>query len=109
MMGYMWQSGSWCIDINNYGPISTDVIGASWNYPESSWDEQQMIIYNHTEYTKGFLWFLLNDERYVYTILGLVNVLSSRISVYCTIYHLLSIIYYLLFIMYYVVLYYIMY
>jgi hypothetical protein len=48
-------------DANNNGPISSDVIGASWVWPTgspaqraASWDE-------HAHYTRSWLWFLSSD------------------------------------------------
>eukprot|EP01116_Phalansterium_solitarium_P003659 TRINITY_DN14482_c0_g1_i1.p1 TRINITY_DN14482_c0_g1~~TRINITY_DN14482_c0_g1_i1.p1 ORF type:complete len:527 (+),score=174.36 TRINITY_DN14482_c0_g1_i1:142-1722(+) len=48
-------------DINNHGPISTDFIGGSWEYPEAPWDVKEQIWEAHREYTKAFFYFLAND------------------------------------------------
>jgi len=48
-------------DINNNGPVSTDHIGASWDYPEADYDERDAIWKDHEEYVKGFFYFLAND------------------------------------------------
>ncbi len=50
-------------DTNNNGPISTDHIGASWDYPEGDEAERRRIWQDHVEYTKGFFWFLAHDEQ----------------------------------------------
>ncbi len=50
-------------DINNYGAISTDMIGANWGYPEASYEERERIIKEHEEYTKGLLYFVGHDEH----------------------------------------------
>lgn len=50
-------------DINNNGGFSTDMIGANWNYPEASYEERERIAREHTDYTKGFLYFLGHDPR----------------------------------------------
>jgi len=50
-------------DINNNGPVSTDYIGASWDYPNSSYARREEIRRAHEEYTKGFFYFLANDPR----------------------------------------------
>ena len=48
-------------DTNNNGPISTDFIGGSWNYPDATYDEQDRIWEEHERYVKGFFYFLAND------------------------------------------------
>jgi hypothetical protein len=50
-------------DTNNNGPISTDHIGANWDYPDSDAATRKRIYEDHVEYTKGFFWFLANDPR----------------------------------------------
>lgn len=50
-------------DINNYGALSTDMIGANWKYPEASYEERARIIKEHEDYTKGLLYFVGHDER----------------------------------------------
>eukprot|EP01126_Amoeba_proteus_P016370 TRINITY_DN1757_c0_g1_i1.p1 TRINITY_DN1757_c0_g1~~TRINITY_DN1757_c0_g1_i1.p1 ORF type:complete len:273 (-),score=38.48 TRINITY_DN1757_c0_g1_i1:117-842(-) len=48
-------------DVNNNGPISTDAIGMSWNFPPSNWTERMKIWQQHVDYTQGFFYFLAND------------------------------------------------
>ncbi len=48
-------------DINNNGPVSTDHIGASWDYPEASYEERARIWQDHVHYVQGFFYFLAND------------------------------------------------
>ncbi len=48
-------------DINNNGPISTDYIGGSWDYPEADESRRQQIWDDHVCYIQGFLYFLAND------------------------------------------------
>lgn len=48
-------------DVNNRGPVSTDFIGGSWDYPEASYEEQARIWKAHEDYVKGFFYFLAND------------------------------------------------
>lgn len=48
-------------DVNNRGPISTDFIGGSWDYPEASYKGQARIWKEHEDYVKGFFYFLAND------------------------------------------------
>ncbi len=50
-------------DINNRGPISTDFIGGSWDYPEASYKKRKEIWKAHEDYIKGLLYFLSHDER----------------------------------------------
>ena len=50
-------------DINNRGAFSTDMIGMNYGYPEGSYEERQRIIDDHTNYTKGLLYFFGNDSR----------------------------------------------
>ncbi|MEM6380012.1 MAG: FAD-dependent oxidoreductase, partial [Bacteroidota bacterium] len=48
-------------DINNKGGLSTDLIGASWEYPEASYERRKEIEQMHREYTEGLLYFLAYD------------------------------------------------
>jgi hypothetical protein len=50
-------------DINNNGPVSTDFIGHSWDYPNASYQRRAEIWRDHEEYTKQFFWFLAHDSR----------------------------------------------
>ncbi|MCC6587619.1 MAG: FAD-dependent oxidoreductase [Bryobacterales bacterium] len=50
-------------DINNHGPVSTDFMGASWDYPEATYDRRAEIWQEHINYTAGLFFFLANDER----------------------------------------------
>lgn len=50
-------------DINNRGAFSTDMIGMNYEYPEGSYEQREKIIAQHTEYTKGLLYFFGNDPR----------------------------------------------
>lgn len=50
-------------DINNNGPFSTDMIGMNYNYPDGDYKTREAITKAHTEYTKGFLYFIGHDER----------------------------------------------
>ncbi|MCS6894174.1 MAG: FAD-dependent oxidoreductase, partial [Deltaproteobacteria bacterium] len=49
-------------DINNRGPFSTNLVGGSWNYPESSWDERRIIEERHKRHIQGLLYFISNDR-----------------------------------------------
>lgn len=48
-------------DINNRGPVSTDHIGASWDYPEADYAERERIWQDHVNYVQGFFYFLAHD------------------------------------------------
>jgi hypothetical protein len=48
-------------DFNNNGPVSTDYIGHSWNYPEASYAEKDAIWNDHLNYTQSFFYFLSTD------------------------------------------------
>jgi hypothetical protein len=48
-------------DINALGPISTNLLGASWEYPDASYERRQEIWDEHLSWTKGLLYFLWND------------------------------------------------
>ena len=51
------------IDVNNRGAVSTDYIGASWTYPEASYEIRTRIWQDHIDYTAGLFYFLANDPR----------------------------------------------
>lgn len=48
-------------DINNRNGMSTDMIGANWEYPEADYHKRKQIIKEHEDYTKGLLYFVGND------------------------------------------------
>jgi len=50
-------------DINNRSAVSTDYLGASWTYPEASYEQRARIWQEHIDYTAGLFWFLANDAR----------------------------------------------
>lgn len=50
-------------DVNNRGPLSTDMIGMNFEYPEGDYDTRKKIWDAHVEYTKGLLYFLTHDDR----------------------------------------------
>lgn len=49
------------VDVNNIGPLSTDLTGGSWAYPEASPRERRTIAATHERYIRGLLWFLRSD------------------------------------------------
>lgn len=50
-------------DINNGGPISSDMIGMNCDYPEADYARRAEIWKAHEDYTKGFFYFLGHDPR----------------------------------------------
>ena len=50
-------------DINNCGGLSTDMIGANFDYPTANYDRRAEIIRDHERYTKGFFYFIGHDPR----------------------------------------------
>lgn len=49
-------------DTNNHGPVSTDFIGANYDYPEASYQRRREIIEEHKRYQQGLMYFLSNDD-----------------------------------------------
>ena len=50
-------------DSNNNGPISTDFIGMSWEYPEADYAKRKQIEQDHENWQKGLVWTLQNHSR----------------------------------------------
>lgn len=50
-------------DTNNHGPLSTDNIGYSYDYPEGSYERRREILKEHEQYQKGWFYFIANDRR----------------------------------------------
>jgi hypothetical protein len=48
-------------DINSFGAVSTDDIGASWDYPTADYARRSTIWQDHYSYVTGFLYFLAHD------------------------------------------------
>lgn len=49
------------VDINSGGPVSTNLLGASWEYPEADWPRRRQIAEEHLQWTQGLLFFLATD------------------------------------------------
>ncbi|HLJ15367.1 MAG TPA: FAD-dependent oxidoreductase [Bryobacteraceae bacterium] len=49
-------------DVNSGGPVSTDLPGASWDYPDASYERRQEIWREHLTWAQGLLYFLANDS-----------------------------------------------
>jgi hypothetical protein len=50
-------------DCNNHGPMSTDNIGYSYDYPEASYERRRQILREHQIYQQGWFYFIANDSR----------------------------------------------
>lgn len=50
-------------DMNNCGAMSSDLIGGSWNYPEATYAERQVIWAQHRDYVQGLLYTLAHDPE----------------------------------------------
>ena len=48
-------------DCNNAGPVSTDFIGASKEWPEADYAKREQIFQAHVTYQQGMMWYLAND------------------------------------------------
>ena len=56
------EGGGVKTDVNSaVYPISTNLVGGSWGYPNGNKSERAAIILAHKQYTKGLLWFLKSD------------------------------------------------
>lgn len=55
-------------DTNNHGPVSSDYIGASYEWPDATYEQRERIFQDHVNYQQGFYWFMANSptvpERY---------------------------------------------
>ena len=48
-------------DVNSGGPVSTNLLGAAWEYPDASHERRREIWQEHLTWTEGLLYFLGND------------------------------------------------
>jgi hypothetical protein len=51
------------LDINNRGAVSTDHIGANWDYPSASAKQRMAIWQDHYNYDAGFFYYLGHSDR----------------------------------------------
>ena len=49
------------VDVNSHGPVSTDLLGASWPYPTAAPAERAGIRSEHRDWAQGLLHFLARD------------------------------------------------
>jgi hypothetical protein len=50
-------------DVNNRGPLSTDMIGMNHHYPEADYETRAEIWKEHEDYIRGLLYFLTHDAK----------------------------------------------
>ena len=50
-------------DSNNNTPVSTDFIGANWNWPEAGYGARRRMFEAHLNWQKGLMWTLANHPR----------------------------------------------
>jgi hypothetical protein len=50
-------------DLNNFGAVSTDLIGGSDKWPEGDAQTRERLFQEHLRYNLGMLCFLSHDER----------------------------------------------
>lgn len=50
-------------DVNNHGAFNSDMIGASYDYPEASYERREEIIAMHRSYQAGLYYFISTDPR----------------------------------------------
>jgi hypothetical protein len=48
-------------DTNNHGPVSSDYIGANYDWPTGSYERREELFQAHRIYQQGFYWFMAND------------------------------------------------
>lgn len=48
-------------DTNNHGAISSDFIGANWEWPDGSYEKREELFQKHVAYQQGYYWFVAND------------------------------------------------
>jgi hypothetical protein len=60
-------------DVNSTGPVSTDLNGASWAYPEASYERRRQIWDEHLTWAQGLLYFLQTDPSVPQTIRDQAN------------------------------------
>jgi len=50
-------------DMNNHGAVSSDFVGASWEYPTASYERREQIFQAHLAYQRGLMWFRAHSEQ----------------------------------------------
>jgi hypothetical protein len=55
------RGGFFKTDTNNHGAVSSDFIGANYQWPEASYARREEIFQAHVSYQQGYYWFVAND------------------------------------------------
>ncbi|MCA9064122.1 MAG: FAD-dependent oxidoreductase, partial [Planctomycetaceae bacterium] len=50
-------------DTNNNGAVSTDFIGANYDYADATYEQREQILARHESWQKGLMWTLTNHPR----------------------------------------------
>ena len=50
-------------DTNNFGAVSSDLIGGNYDWPTASYARREEIFQDHVNYNVGMYYFLMNDPR----------------------------------------------
>ncbi len=50
-------------DTNNHGAVSTDYIGANWNWPEADYGTRETLFQRHVAYQQGYHWTMAFDPE----------------------------------------------
>jgi hypothetical protein len=50
-------------DVNNHGPMSSDYLGANYDYPDASYERRREIVAAHRAYQQGLYYFIAHDPR----------------------------------------------
>jgi len=50
------------VDVNSGGPVSTNLLGASWAYPDADAERRAQIAEEHLTWAQGLLFFLATDQ-----------------------------------------------
>ena len=48
-------------DTNNHGPVSSDFIGASWDWPDGCHETREKLFQKHVSYQMGLYWHMANS------------------------------------------------
>ena len=51
-------------DVNSTGPVSTNLLGASWEYPEASYERRKQIWDEHLTWAQGLIYFCRTTDRF---------------------------------------------
>jgi hypothetical protein len=49
-------------DLNSNGPVSTNLLGAAWEYPEANYERRRELRELHLRWAHGLMWFMQHDS-----------------------------------------------